>query len=75
MALSFDLDKHQQYSKSEIFKTIHDDNHFMFAIFKFLGLLFMVGGFACFGGTLDILFSWIPFLGEIWETFSCSWKQ
>lgn len=56
-----------EQSKKEIFKTVHRENDIFFVLLRFIGLLFMVGGFALFGNPLRLLFAWIPFLGPIWE--------
>ena len=51
----------------EMFKTVHQFNDKMFVVLRFIGLIFVVVGFAIFGNPLRLLFGWIPFLGAIWE--------
>ena len=50
----------------EMFKIVHQSNDKMFVILRFVGLIFIVAGFAIFGNPLRLLFGWIPFLGAIW---------
>lgn len=51
----------------EMFKKVHQANDKLFVILRFVGLIFVVAGFALFGNPLKLLFAWIPFFGRIWE--------
>ncbi len=51
----------------DMFKIVHQSNDKMFVLLRFIGLIFVVAGFAIFGNPLRLLFGWIPFLGVIWE--------
>lgn len=51
----------------DMFSEVHYENDKMFIIMRFIGLLFVVAGFLIFGAPLQLLFSWIPFIGKIWE--------
>ncbi len=51
----------------EMFQIVHRSNDKMFVLLRFIGLVFVVAGFAIFGNPLRLLFGWIPFLGAIWE--------
>ena len=52
---------------AEMFKILHNSNDKTFIIIRFLGLIFVVAGFALFGNPLGVLFGWLPFIGVVWE--------
>lgn len=56
-----------KHSLKEMFKTVENTNDLYFVIFRFGGLLFMVGAFMFLGNPLALIISWIPFIGEVWE--------
>lgn len=51
----------------EMFKMVHRSNNKQFLFLRIAGLLFTVAGFLIFGYPLQVLFSWLPFVGAIWE--------
>jgi len=51
----------------EMFKIVHQSNDKIFVILRFVGLIFVVAGFAILGSPLGLLFAWLPFFGRIWE--------
>jgi len=55
------------HSAKEVFAVAQRENNIFAVLFRVFGLLFMVGAFALFGNPLGLLFSWLPFIGKLWE--------
>ncbi|MCP4440552.1 MAG: hypothetical protein GY810_16525, partial [Aureispira sp.] len=52
---------------AEISKDLYNESNFAFILLRFLGLLFVVAGCAIYTNPVKILFSWLPFIGPVWE--------
>lgn len=52
---------------AEITQDLHNESNFAFILFRFCGLLFIIGGCAIYTNPIKILFSWLPFIGSVWE--------
>ena len=52
---------------NNLFQDVHDTNDILYVVLRFCGLLFLTAGFNIFGYPLQVLFSWIPFIGALWE--------
>lgn len=54
-------------SQAVMFERTHEENDKMYFFYRYAGFVFFVAGFIMLGYPVQVLFSWLPFLGVVWE--------